>query len=995
MFNKLRELFNGNEDVQFSFNRDADGVDFFLEHDKFNGLKRGDLLDTLAAGQYVTLKMLAEQGLADTFPNGFAVAYKNLSQVDDVTLDTLGLPKKWRGSIKVDIKGRSADNTFQVTPFLTEKHGEFTPIFKRKGAFISFSESQTYILDDAEFEALQAFDTHQQSAKSESDNLVLVHALKQCTEQTHHAKYDLSHFDNFDISVPNTISISTTLDDEGNLVLTPYAGQSGDPENLYERLGQVLNTKSKALKIGNEILLLDDEKIEAIKEVVNNRKILKENVKDFMQNPTSYINASLIDLDVGFSIRVKGATTFKHAYYGDVDIAETNWFGDEGEKPSIVYPILKAQDFIEDKETFGLFEQAILDSLKTGATSCMFEGKEYDVSDTQHVTHTLENIKEHIHTHGFDKPQPKSPTTPDEPKEKLDKIVVDVDLNDDVVETAAAYVAQQIKDVSYHGDLEFDDFKRSPYPHQEEGIRWILGMMEYTQTEKDKSGALLADDMGLGKTYMALAASKFYYDKLRHKQLTLKPTLIVAPLSLLENWKDEVYKTFEDSPFKDIVILQSGGDLKKFRMGGVETKGKLEDDEQVGQPSISLKIGKTFGFDRLDMPQRLVITTYQTLRDYQFSMCSIDWGMVVFDEGQNIKNPNAIQTRAAKGLKSDFKLVTTGTPVENSLADFWCLFDTACPGLLGEYQQFRERYIAPIVQAEQEHVDDVREVTGLQLRKDVGAMMLRRIKEDNLDGLPDKTIFVGSEKVINEIYDANLEVTMQGYQLDVYNAVLNDKHTNEETHSLSAIRELRNTSLHPRLTGGSAIPIPRDAKEFQALVNESSKLDITIKLLSQIQKRQEKVIIFIENKRLQPFMSLALAKHFKLPSIDIINGDVKAVTNKKDVPTRKSIIEDFEAVEGFNIIIMSPVAAGVGLTVVGANNVIHYERHWNPAKEAQATDRVYRIGQEKDVNVYVPIAHHPEKPSFDLSLHLLLSRKTQLKDAVVTPEDVHPDPDLF
>src|SRR5690554_7084796 len=105
------------------------------------------------------------------------------------------------------------------------------------------------------------------------------------------------------------------------------------------------------------------------------------------------------------------------------------------------------------------------------------------------------------------------------------------------------------------------------------------------------------------------------------------------------------------------------------------------------------------------MPARMVLTTYQTLRDYQFSLSRIDWSMVVFDEAQNLKNPNALATRAAKGLKSDFKLLATGTPVENSLKDFWCLMDTAIPGLLGAWQDFRGRYIAPILSASDDEVD--------------------------------------------------------------------------------------------------------------------------------------------------------------------------------------------------------------------------------------------------------------------------------------------------
>ncbi len=141
-----------------------------------------------------------------------------------------------------------------------------------------------------------------------------------------------------------------------------------------------------------------------------------------------------------------------------------------------------------------------------------------------------------------------------------------------------------------------------------------------------------------------------------------------------------------------------------------------------------------------------------------------------------------------------------------------------------------------------------------------------------------------------------------------------------------------------------------------------------------------------------PFViNAALEKIFE-QRVSVINGDTKAIATKSGAATRKTLIADFEAEAGFGLIIMSPIAAGTGLTIVGANNVIHLERHWNPAKEAQATDRVYRIGQKKDVNIYLPVLHHPdnEVTSFDQNLDRLLNKKTALKDAVVTPEEVDP-----
>ncbi|MER0434086.1 C-terminal helicase domain-containing protein [Aeromonas caviae] len=170
-------------------------------------------------------------------------------------------------------------------------------------------------------------------------------------------------------------------------------------------------------------------------------------------------------------------------------------------------------------------------------------------------------------------------------------------------------------------------------------------------------------------------------------------------------------------------------------------------------------------------------------------------------------------------------------------------------------------------------------------------------------------------------------------------------------------------------------------------MQESGKLTIVLQLLEQIRSQNEKVILFMMTKRLQRVLKLWLDQIYGL-DIAIINGDTKAVASKVEDLTRKKLISQFEAQAGFNVIIMSPVAAGVGLTVVSANHVIHLERHWNPAKEAQASDRVYRIGQQKPVFIHLPTLTHPRFDAFDVHLDRLLRGKLMLKDAVVTPEAV-------
>ncbi len=927
--------------------------------------------------------MLEEQGEAESIPNGFIVSSEVLSRLDHYTQEALSLPEQWDGKITADIKGSTSRSSFGVNLLVTEPSGRDTHSYQIEGAVIRFGESSAFLLSQAQLMAFTAKHNHDASDKTEFDNLTYLYNL-QLSQKTG-ATIKLKHFD-FDklkIHTPDKIVVAAELDNDGNLILTPNIGQEASHEDMQRVLGQIMKPNANTLKVGKEIILLTEEKVKAVKEVLDNRVIPKNKVKQFLENPTAFINASLVDLELGFSIRVHGATAFKHAYFGETDESVIDWFG-KSEATEQVHPFSKIITEVKDLETLSQLEILASDAQQTGATEIPFEGKTYNINDTELIKSTLGKIRRKIvDGESSDEPGNDTPKIPEE------TVVVDIDLNDEVLSEHSSLVESKIDDVCRKGELNWDNYIRTPFKHQDIGIRWILGLLDQSHQKKQIQGALLADDMGLGKTFMALSAVEHYYRELTTAKETQKPTLIVAPLSLLENWKDEVAKTFDKSPFRDIVILQSDGELKQFRNGGIEIRSDSNEDGEF-EPRYSLKIGKEQP-DRLDMPGRLVITTYQTLRDYQFSLCFIDWGIVIFDEAQNIKNPNALQTRAAKGLKAQFTLVATGTPVENSLADFWCLMDTACAGYLGVYQDFRSKYITPILQAAGDEIEEIRARVGRELRIQVGAIMLRRVKEDNLDGLPSKRIFVGIEDD-NWQYLSELGKTMSGYQLKVYDGAIDSLAESESSHVLTTLQRLRNSSLHPRLADGGRLNTPHNTKELQNILDESEKLKSLIEILNNIKKRQEKCIIFVVNKSLQHFLSSALSKKYQLGPLSIINGDAKAVSKKASTPTRKTMIADFEAKEGFNIIVMSPLAAGVGLTVVGANNVVHFERHWNPAKEAQATDRVYRIGQTKDVNIYIPVLLHPKMESFDVNLHRLLSKKTLLKDAVITPEEVMPMP---
>lgn len=978
---------NTDRTISFGFTPDpVDGGYFYVEESQFVKIKNGTANEWLTQ-QFVTLKMLEEQGEAESIPNGFIVPSEVLCRLDDYTREALSLPEIWQGIISADIKGISSRSNFSVELSVTDPNGRNTYSYEVEGPIIKFGETSQYLLSQAQLIAFEARKKHKESGKTEFDNLTYLHNLQ--LSQKEKANLELKHFEKLKIHTPEKIAVEAEVDSYGNLILTPQMGQSASHDDIQKVLGQIMAPNANTLKVGEEIILFTEDKVKAVKEVLDNRIVPKSRVKEFLENPTAFIDASLVDLDLGFSIRVHGATTFKHAYFGETDDSGVDWFGKSVTSEQVL-PFSKIIADVKDSATLSQLESVVSDAEQTGATEIDFEGKVYDISDTELVKKTIEKVKKKIEERVSEEPTGDVDSSGEgEEKEPEETIVVDIDLNDEVLSEHSPLVESKIDDVCRKGDLDWGNHIRTPFKHQDIGVRWILGLLDQSEQEDKINGALLADDMGLGKTFMALSAVEHHYQKLNQTDNTQKPTLIVAPLSLLENWKDEVFKTFESSPFKDIVILQSDGELNRFRHGGVEIRANANDEGKF-EPRYSLNIGKE-QHDRLDMPGRLVITTYQTLRDYQFSLCLIDWGIVIFDEAQNIKNPNALQTRAAKGLKAEFKLVATGTPVENSLADFWCLMDTACPEYLGGYQEFRSKYISPILQAAGDEVEEIRSRVGRELRIQVGAIMLRRVKEDNLEGLPDKNMFVGVEDDDWQ-YLPELGKTMSGYQLKVYDGAIDSLAESESNHVLGTLQRLRSSSLHPRLADGGKLDIPHKSSELESIFSESEKLKSLIELLDLIKKREEKCIIFAVNKRLQTFLSLALGKKYHLGPLSIINGDAKAVSKNASTPTRKSMIADFEAKDGFNIIVMSPVAAGVGLTVVGANNVVHFERHWNPAKEAQATDRVYRIGQKKDVNIYIPVLIHPEMESFDVNLHRLLSKKTLLKDAVVTPEEVIPMP---
>ncbi|NCC60226.1 MAG: DEAD/DEAH box helicase [Verrucomicrobiae bacterium] len=980
---KIINFISKNKKNIFKIYPDSYGIKFYIPTNEFKKLQKS-IEDDFLQYQYIFLQMLVEQGEASLIANGFSVPTEHAIRFGREYRELFGLDKSFQGVFRARITGETFKNSFSIQMIPTRQNGKEIPNYELKGGMLKITEEEMYLLDEPTWAAFMAVHEHTNlppDQRTEHVNLATVQILQQAKHN--HAPLDLGHFENLPIKKAGAVRLAAEIRQDGALVLSPVFDTGHEGDEIATRLGQLKESSEVgALRIHKEIVILDKKRLDGIREIIENRVIPPESVQEFLKTPQAFLNASLVDLETGFALRVQGAEKFVHIPLGETDKTKIDWFNIDNliSSPEIL------KDIIQSEEDYRQFEEELNAALGQGAKTMRYNDNIIDISDPEKISNILREIEETGYSSAGDEENIQK--NDGQPKGETATLKVEK------VEAEPTDILDSAKNSFYSGDLDLSTALRKPFSYQEEGIRWAYGLVLASQRgggqEERIQGALLADDMGLGKTFMSLMTIAMFMNWQKESGKTVKPTLVVAPLTLIETWQAEVEKSFVVSPFKDQVVLLGLKDLPKFKIEGAkkETIQNFDHDEILTEASIrfALKTGAECGNERLDMPGRLVLCTYQTLRDYQFSLARIDWGMVVFDEAQNIKNPNTLQTRAAKALKAEFKLLATGTPVENSLADFWCLMDTAQPGLLNDWPAFRNEYVKPIKQAGNSDADAIRLDVGRKLREYVGPFMLRRLKAEELDGLPSKKIFIGvqSEGRDEWIFDPLLSSTMKGRQLDAYNQILQGFHQSKGTgnasiSALEALFKLRAISLHPAIACDDSSGNPAS--------DDSQKIVCLLDVLDSIKKRNEKAIVFALTKKIQSLLKIWFQKKFGL-DVGIINGDTKAVSTLRGVETRNGLIKKFEAKEGFNILIMSPIAAGVGLTIVEANNVIHLERHWNPAKEAQATDRVYRIGQKRDVNIYVPALHHPEHTSFDVLLNKLLMSKIAVSDAVVTPQQV-------
>lgn len=486
-------------------------------------------------------------------------------------------------------------------------------------------------------------------------------------------------------------------------------------------------------------------------------------------------------------------------------------------------------------------------------------------------------------------------------------------------------------------------------PHQLDGVAWLQNLISCAP--QDCRGALLADDMGLGKTLQLLTVLAEHYEK----NPTATPSLIVAPPVLMKNWINEAATFFNNFP--TILLLHGEGLTERRQPRALIDQGLL--NKKISNLLIPNWLGSA----------KIVLTTYEAVRDYEFSLAKQNFTFLICDEAQKIKTPNALVTLALKKQKADFRIACTGTPVENNLADIWCLFDFIQPGLLGDLNEFGKKYRHPI----ETKTDGQADALDL-LRKLIELQLLRRMKEDIAGNLPKKI------KVSNDVYEfegknrERLSIQISDYQRKLYEqGIIQLRSASGEvdakkraTLSFAVLHFIKAVCAEPYCRPRTTFGV--DPGGHATHLFNSPKLKWTLEQLAKIALAHEKVIIFTELREVQRALIQFIHHKFNFTPL-VINGSTDE---------RQERIDQFQKKPGFGVIVLSPLAVGFGVNIVSANHVIHYSRTWNPAKESQATDRAYRIGQKKDVFVYCPTIIANDFVTFEDKLDRLMSTKMDL-----------------
>ena len=451
--------------------------------------------------------------------------------------------------------------------------------------------------------------------------------------------------------------------------------------------------------------------------------------------------------------------------------------------------------------------------------------------------------------------------------------------------------------------------------YQETGFKWLKTLDSYG------FGGILADDMGLGKTLQLVSVILSYVETMENAKKERKTTLVICPSSLTLNWFNEINKF---APKLKVLLINGSAQ---------DRKNKIKELENYDVAIASYDILKRD------------IEVYKE-KNYEFKY-------VIADEAQYIKNNNTQNFKAIKEIKAETRYALTGTPIENSLSELWSIFDFVMPGYLFSYRKFKELYETPIVKGEDGY-------SMKKLKMLIEPFILRRVKEEVLTELPDKTITI----LNNEMEDEQEKIYMS-YMTQVKEEIETEISINgfekSQIKILSLLMRLRQICCHPGLF-------------IENYKGESSKLNQCIQIVKDAIESGHKILLFSGYTSMFDIIEEELKKE---------NISYYKLTGQTKVADRIKLVDEFNENPDIKVFLISLKAGGTGLNLIGADMVIHYDPWWNLSAENQATDRTYRIGQKKNVQVYKLIT----KNSIEEKIYELQQKKAKLIDNMLSTKE--------
>jgi superfamily II DNA or RNA helicase len=468
-------------------------------------------------------------------------------------------------------------------------------------------------------------------------------------------------------------------------------------------------------------------------------------------------------------------------------------------------------------------------------------------------------------------------------------------------------------------------------PYQQNGVQWLhllsrLGL-----------GACLADDMGLGKTIQVLSLLLVLKkEKANEDGVRPKPSLLVAPASLLANWASEIARF---APGLKAVVVHPSAAAPIARKGNGKSHGGC-DHKHDGAVDLT--------------DADLAITSYGYLARAP-ELEATAWRLVVLDEAQAIKNPSAKQTKTVKRLKAEARVALTGTPIENRLGDLWSIFDFINPGLLGSSKQFTS-FIKALADRPHNPYGPLRDL--------VRPYILRRLKTDKsiIADLPDKT----EVKAFCPLSRRQAALYQQAVQ-DLTDQLENAEGIARKGIVLATLMRLKQICNHPSQWLGDDSWAEEDSGKFGRLRD----------IAEVIADKQEKALVFTQFKEVTAPLAAFLGGVFGRRGL-VLHGET-------EVRKRKELVRRFQEDDDVPFFVLSLKAGGAGLNLTAASHVIHFDRWWNPAVENQATDRAFRIGQTRNVLVHKFVCRGTVEDKID---QLIESKKQLASDFLSSGGDM-------